>query len=145
LSLSQLDVARSVRNHFETEGYTVSTGVGRNQTSVEITATKGKDIYIIEAVGESAMHSDQTVVFAVGKIVKRMQEQGFWLHYGVALPKTDYRLLGDFEAAGFEALNLHLFLVDSLYTLIHLHPQDSIGLLSQLKQYGFVNFTPWIH
>ncbi|MCW4029616.1 MAG: hypothetical protein NWE92_08220 [Candidatus Bathyarchaeota archaeon] len=146
VALTYVDVVRSVRDYFEFQGYTVSTQLGPSGKSEEITATKDKDSYIIEAVGDSAtaqLASDGNVVYAVGKIVKRMKEKGFWIHYGIAMPKSDYKLLRDFEIEGFETLGLHLFLVENLFSLLHLHPQEAVQLLEQLKDIGIVNFNAW--
>lgn len=146
MALTYVDVVRSVRDYFEFQGYTVSTQIGPSGKSEEITATKDRDSYIIEAVGEpntSPIAGDGDVVFAVGKIVKRMKEKGFWIHYGIAMPKSDYKLLKDFEIEGFETLGLHLFLVENVFSLIHLHPQEALQLLGQLKDIGIVNFNAW--
>jgi hypothetical protein len=48
-----------------------------------------------------------------------------WSNNLMAMPKNYYKLLKGFEVGGFQALNLRVFLVDSIYTLIHLNPHQA--------------------
>ncbi len=139
MQIDQMDVVNSVREHLEKQGYTFSYSPGRYRVSVEISAYKGKEKFIVEAIGESSRSGEQGLIFALGKIVKRMKEQGFWTYYGVAVPKSYFKLLKNFEVAGFRALNLHVFLVDSFYSLTHLSPADAIELITQLQAGKIVN------
>ena len=72
-----------------------------------------------------------------------MKEQGFWIHYGIAMPKSYFKMLKDFEVSGFQTLTLHVFLVESSYLLTHLDPKETMELIQQLKANHIVNPTPW--
>jgi len=50
---------------------------------------------------------DKGIVYALGKLVERMTEKGFWIHYSIVMPKSYYELLKDFEVGGFQTLKLH--------------------------------------
>jgi len=132
-------VVNSVRQHLENQGYTVSHSVGEYGVSVEILAKRDKDTFLIDAIGETSARPGPSIVFALGKLVKRMKEQGFWIHYGVAMPKNYYKLLKSFEADAFQMLKIHLFLVDSLYTLTHLDPTETTKMIQLLKAGQIVN------
>ncbi len=127
------EVADSVRKHFETEGYQVSLSPGRHRICVDMYAKKDKDTFFVEAIGESAQPDNENIIFALGKLVMRMKEQGFWVHYGLAIPRSYFKFLRDFEAGGFQTLKIHLFLVENFYTLTHLGPQDAVELIQKLK------------
>jgi hypothetical protein len=123
----------SVREHFENKGYGVSTVSGRYGISMDISAKRDKETMIIEAIGESTRPSDQSIIFALGKIVKRMKEQNAWADYGIAIPKSYVKFLKEFELGGIRLLNLHLFIVGSFYSLTHLDPQETTVFMQQLK------------
>ncbi len=75
LLLTKTDVIASVREQLENKGYTVSYSVGKYGLSAEILAKRDKDTFLIEAIEETSSQSGQNIVFAIGKIVKRMKEQ----------------------------------------------------------------------
>lgn len=62
-------------------------------------AKKGKDTFIVEAINKSP-RKDADIVLALGKIVKRMGNIGFWYDYGLAMPREYFKFLKDFEVAG---------------------------------------------
>ncbi len=63
--------------------------------------------------------------------------------FGIAMPKSYFKLLKDFEVSGIQTLKLHVFLVESSYLLTHLDPKETIELIQQLKANRIVNPTPW--
>jgi hypothetical protein len=133
LPLDKTEVVMSLREHFENKGYSVSTVSGRYGISIDISAKRDKESLIIEAIGKSTRPSDQNIIFAIGKIVKRMKEQNGWADYGIAIPKSYVKFLKEFELGGIKLLNLHLFIVDSFYTLTHLDLQETTVFMQQLK------------
>jgi hypothetical protein len=138
LSINRMEVVNSVRKHLENQGYTVSHSLDKYGISVEMLAKRDKDTFLIEAIGEDS-GGGRGIVYALGKLVQRMTELGFWIHYSVAMPKSYYKLLKDFEVGGFQTLKLHLFLVNSLYMLIHLDPKEIVEMIQQLKAGQIVN------
>jgi len=133
------EVAESVRKHLEAEGYEVSVAPGRHSICIDISARRDKDTFFIEALGEKAQPDNQNVIFALGKLIMRMKEQGFWIHYGIAIPRSYLKFLKEFEVSGFEVLKIHVFLVENFYTLTHLDPQETVKLILQLKSGEPVN------
>lgn len=138
-----MEVVTSVKDHLENKGYTVTTSPGPYGLGEELLAVKDKDKFFIEAIGETAHKKGPSIVYAIGKIIKRMNEQGFWVHYGIAIPKNYYAVLKDFEPSGFEVLKLHLFLVENFYELVHLDPKETVELIQQLKAGRIVHLTAW--
>ena len=131
------DVVTSVKEHLQDQGYEVSTAHGKYGITIELTAKRDKDTFFIEAIGESNRKGD--IVFALGKLLKRMKAQGFWIHYAVAMPHSYFKLLQDFEVSGFETLKIHVFLVETFYQLKHLDPKETIELIQQLKAGHIIN------
>ena len=84
LSIERTDVVMVVREHFENKGYSVSTVSGKY---MDIPAKKDKDTFFIEAIGQTSRLTDQNIIFALGKTVKRIMAQSAWIHYGIAIPK----------------------------------------------------------
>jgi hypothetical protein len=141
--LSQSDIVESVKEHLKNKGYTVFYVVGKNAVSVEMSATKDRDHFVIEAIWENERPSDKSIIFAIGKLIKRMKERGFWFHYAIAMPKSYFRFLGEFEAVGFELLSIHLFLVESVYTLTVLDPKETLELINELKAGHVSTLNMW--
>ncbi len=137
--LNEAEVTVSVRQHLENKGYSVSHSLGQFGISQEIFATRDKDTFLIEAIGETSESGEENIIFALGKIVKRMKTQDFWVNYGIAMPRRYFKLLKDFEIFGFKTLNLHVFLVESIPYLIHLTPKETTDLMQQLKEGKIVN------
>ncbi len=133
------EVALSVRQHLEREGYKVSFTQERQRICVDIYAKKDKDTFFIEAIGESSQPDTHNIIFAIGKLIMRMKEQGFWIHYAIAIPRSYFKFLKDFEVGGFQALKIHVFIVQNFYSLTHLDPQDAVDLIQQLKSGQIVN------
>ena len=141
--LAQSDVVESVREHLQRKGYSVSSSVGKNEVSVEMTAVRDQDHFVIEAMWESEQPTDKNIIFALGKLVKRMNETGSWYHYALALPKDYFRFLREFELAGVELLGLHLFLVESFYTLTELDHKETVELIKALKAGNLSQLNLW--
>jgi hypothetical protein len=137
--MDQIEVARSVREHLEEKGYTVSLSTVKSRAATELLAIRDKDVFLIETVGETPTADDKNIVLAIGELAKRMKERGFWNHYGIATPRTYFRLLKNFEVGGLQALKLHIFLVDSIYASTHLDPANVVELVTQLKAGKIVN------
>ncbi len=127
------EVVLSVKKHLEAQGYEVTTSPGRHKICVDMYAKRDKDTFLIEAIGESAQSDNESIIFALGKLVMRMKEQGFWIHYGIAIPRSYFKFLKDFETEGFQTLKIHVFIVANFYTLTHLSPQDVVELIQKLK------------
>ena len=138
LLIDRNDVALSVRQHLENKGYEVSHSEGKYGVTIEIFAKKDKDTFLIEAIGESP-RKDGDIVFALGKLLRKMKEQGFWIHYSIAIPRGYFKLLKDFEVGGFETLKIRVFLVESFYELTHLDPTQTNILIRHLKAGDIVN------
>lgn len=117
----------------ENKGYEVSSSDDPYGLSVEVSAKKDRDIFLIEAIGDGPA-SGKNIIYALGKLMKRMSQVGFWLHYGVAMPKDYFKQLKDFEVGGIETLKLHFFFVDNFYQLTHLDPAQTIKLITELKK-----------
>ncbi len=143
LLLTITEIVTSVKDHLENKGYIVSQFEKKYGIGIELLATKGKDTFSIEAIGEASNKNDKNIIFAIGNIVKKMKQQGFWIHYGIAIPKNYYNLLKDFEIEGIKMLTLHIFLVENFYSLIHLEPNQTIELIQLLKAGNIVRLTPW--
>lgn len=132
------DVISSVKDHLINKGYEVSDKPDKNGITAEILATKGKDMFVIEAIADSSNFS-VNIIYAFGKLLKRMKEPGFWAHYAVAMPRNRYKELAEFEEGGFEALKIHIFLVLSFMNLTHLDPKETTDLLRGLKNGQNIN------
>ncbi|MCW3998710.1 MAG: hypothetical protein NWE93_00540 [Candidatus Bathyarchaeota archaeon] len=141
--LAQSDVVQSVTEYLQRKGYEVSAEVGKNSVSVELAAVRDRDHFLIEAIWETGQPSDWDIIFAVGKLVKRMKMQGVWFHYALAMPKDYFRFLREFELAGVEALGLHLFLVESFYTLTELDHKETVELIKELKAGNVSKLNLW--
>jgi hypothetical protein len=141
--LTQADLISSLREHLQRQGFLVSHSIDKDSLSVEIAAEKGREKFLIEAIWETEQVNSKSITFAIGKVVKRMKERGFWINYGLAIPKSYFRLLGEFEAGGFEALNLHVFLVDTFYTLTHLDTKMAVELIEGVKSGDIADLDIW--
>lgn len=136
------DAALSVRQHLENKGYEASHSEDEYGVAIEIIAKRDKEMFIVEAIGESS-HKDGDIVFALCKLLRKMNEQGFWIHYGIAMPRSYLRnylkLLKDFEVVSFETQKIHVFLFERLYELTHLDPTKTIHLIQHLKAGDTIN------
>ncbi len=132
------DVVSSVKEHLLNKEYEISHSLDKNGISAEIVARRDKDTFIIEAIGETTNH-EVTLVYAFGKLIKRMNAHDFWVHYAVAMPRSYYKELKEFEIGGFEALKMHIFLVESFTNLTHLDPKETIRLIRALKTGSIIN------
>ncbi len=143
LSLTIGDVISSIRQHLEIKGYSVTHQEDKYALSVEITAKKGRETFLIEGIWETDQPPEQSITYAIGKIVKRMRERGAWTDYGIAMPKSYFKALRDFEIAGFETLGVHLFLIESFYVLTHLHKKLTLELIQHLKEGNVSQLNIW--
>lgn len=137
-SPDKYDVVLSVRDHFARLGYEVSYSDDEQGITFELSAKKARDTFIVEVIGESA-HKSRDIVFALGKLVKRMSKRGFWYHYGLAMPRDYFKLLKDFETVGFDALKIHLFLVGEFLAIKHLDDKQTLELMQHLKAGQIIN------
>jgi hypothetical protein len=134
------DVVLSVTEALRNQGYEVSHSRGKYGVTIELLAKRDKDTFFIEAIGETPSRGGQNLVFAIGKLIMRMKEQGFWFHYGVAMPRNYFKLLKNFEVSGLESLKIHVFLVTSTYlSPNHLDPKETVELIQQLKAGNIIN------
>ncbi len=135
--LSLLEVVDSVKNHFETAKYSVATFSDKFEVGLNVKATKNKEKFLIFAVGEKEDISDiirlKELLFAIGEVLRKMEKRDLWTFYGIAIPKSYFRLLKDFEVAGIELLNFHLLIVENIWSLYHLDTKATIELIQDLK------------
>lgn len=136
--LDKHDLVLSVRNFLANNGYDVSYTDGIYDITEELSAKKSEEAFIVEAINPSDRR-DADIVFALGKIVKRMKNIGILYDYGIAMPREYFKNLKDFEAAGFDALKIHLFLVDDYLALKHLDPIQTVDLIRNLKAGQIIN------
>lgn len=143
MSLTQGDLATSLRDHLENKGYKVSTSKDSYSQSLEVTAIKNREILIIEGVWETLLPAEEVITYAIGKLVKRMKKPDPWIDYGLAIPKGYFKVLKDYEVGGLENLKLHLFLVENIYTLTHLNPKVTLELVRHLKAGNLSTLHIW--
>lgn len=136
--LDKHDIVLSVRAYLADRGYAVSYADGMYGITEELVAKKGEDTFFVEAINWSS-RKDADIVFALGKLVKRMSDVGFWFNYGLAMPKEYYHFLKDFEVAGFDFLKVNVFLVDDYLSVKHLDPKHTVELMRNLKAGQIVN------
>jgi hypothetical protein len=136
--LDKHDIVLSVRTFLVDNGYDVSYADGIYGITEELSAKKGEDNFIVEAINPTP-RKDADIVFALGKIIKRMGSVGIQYNYGIAMPHEYFRYLKDFEAAGFEALKIHLFLVDDYLSLKYIDPSRAAELICNLRAGQIVN------
>lgn len=143
MSLTQGDLATSLRDHLEHKGYQVSISKDNYAESLEVTAVKDRESLIIEGIWETLLPAEQTITYAIGKIVKRMNKPDPWVDYGLAIPKSYFKALKNFEAGGLENLKLHLFIVENIYTLTHLNSKTTLELVKHLKENNLSTMPIW--
>ena len=143
MSLTQGDLATSLRDHLENKGYKVSASKDKYSQSLEVTAIKNREILIIEGIWETLLPAEQSINYAMGKLVKRMKEPDPWIDYGLAMPKNYFKVLREFEVGGLEILKLHLFLVENIYTLTHLNSKETLELVRHLKANNLSTLHIW--
>ena len=143
LILTQGDLSTSLRDHLESKGYQVSIVEDRYNQSLEVTAVKNRENLIIEGVWETSLPPEESVIYAIGKMVKRMKEPDPWIDYGLAIPKSYFKVLRNFEVGGLEKLKLHLFLVENIYTLTHLNSKTTRELVNHLKAGNLSTMHIW--
>ena len=135
--LSLLEVVDSIKNHFETAGYNVSTFPDKFEVGLNLKALKNKEKFLIFAVGENEDNLDiprlKEILFAIGEVLRKMEKRDLWTFYGIAIPKNYLRLLKDFEVAGIELLNFHLLIIENIWSLYHLDTKATIELIQNLK------------
>jgi hypothetical protein len=141
--LTQSDIISSVREHLQKRGFTVTHSIDEFGLSVEFHAEKDRQKFLIEGVWETEPPDSRSIIYALGKIVKRMKERGFWIYYGIAIPKSYYMFLGQFEAKGFETLELHVLLVESFFVLEHLDPKMTVELIEGVKTGNISDLSLW--
>jgi hypothetical protein len=103
-----------------------------------LSAKKGEQTFIVEAINPSD-RKDADIVFALGKIVKRMSNIGILYDYGIAMPREYFKYLKDFEATGSDALKIHLFLIDDYLAVKYLDPAETVELIRDLREGQIVN------
>jgi hypothetical protein len=134
--LSLTDVVDCVKEHLERAGYTVTT-LDNNGIGVSINAVKDKENFLVEAVGKNGENSsilqEKKILCAIGELVRKMKERGIWTFYGIAIPKSFFKLFKDFEMGGIQLLDFHFFIVESLWSLYHLDSKATIELIQDLK------------
>ncbi len=130
------DVVACVKEHLERAGYNVTT-INHYGIGVSITGIKDKEIFIVEAVGESEQDSNNTsekqILSAIGEVVRRMKRREMWTFYGIAIPKGYLKILKDFEVGGIKLLDFHFFIVETLWSLYHLDLKATVELIQNLK------------
>ena len=67
LPINLIEVVDSLREYLKRKAYTFAYSFGKFMISAEITASKGKEQLIIEAIGETVRPSAQNLIFALGK------------------------------------------------------------------------------
>jgi hypothetical protein len=133
--LSLTDVVDCVREHLERAGYTVTT-LDNDGIGVSLNAVKNKENFMVEAVGdsESSVSSrEKEILYAIGELVRKMKERGIWTFYGIAIPKSYFKLLKNFETSGIQLLDFHFFIVENFWSLYHLDSKATIKLIQDLK------------
>ncbi len=143
MSLTQGDTLSSLQDHLENKGYKVYHDIDPNGLTLEVTAVRGRETFIIECIWENYLTPQQSITYALGKIVKRMKRRDPWTDYGLAMPKTYFKILRNFEDGGFEALKLHLLLVENVYQLIHLNAKVTLELIGHLKTDNLSTMHIW--
>jgi hypothetical protein len=133
--LSIADVMDCVKEHLERAGYNVTTihksGIGANLTGI-----KDKETFVVQAVGSgesSNVAQEKEILCAVGEMVRQMKDGSMWTSYGIAIPMNYLKFLKDFEVGGIQLLNLHFFVVETLWSLYHLDSKATIELIQNLK------------
>ncbi len=135
--LALAEVVDCVKNHLEIAGYNVTTLADKFGIGVNINATKNKENFAIVAVGKNKESSitiqSKEILFAIGEIVRKMKKLDIWSFYGIAIPKSYFKLLTDFEIYGVQRLDFHLFIVENVWSLYHLDSRATIELIQNLK------------
>ena len=135
--LGLAEVVDCVKNHLEIAGYNVTTLTNKFGIVMDIKAIKNKENFIIIAVGKNkeslgTMQSKE-ILFAIGEIVRKMKKRDVWTFYGIAIPKSYFKLLKDFEIDGIQRLDFHFFIVENVWSLYHLDSRATIELIQNLK------------
>jgi hypothetical protein len=131
------EVVDCVKNHLEIAGYNITTLANKFGIGVDIQAIKNKENFIIIALGKNKESSitiqSKEILFAIGEIVRKMKKHDMWTFYGIAIPKSYFKLLKDFEIDGIHRLDFHLFIVENVWSLYHLDSRATIKLIQNLK------------
>ena len=133
--MNQTEIIQKVKEHLEKNGYEVYASSNGHGKGPDIFAMKGDETFLIEAVGEtrSRRRSSQDILISIGEVVKRMEKEPTKIRYGIAMPESFTRFLKDFEFGGFQALKLHLFIINEWGSVYHLDSQKTIEFLGKLR------------
>ncbi len=130
------DVVDCVKGHLERAGYEV-TVLHNYGSGAALKGVKGKLSFIVEAVGGSrgvsGEKAEETLLYAVGEVVRRMKEREAWTFYGVAFPRGYLKFLKAFVVGGIRLLDFHFFIVETVWSLYHLDAKATIELIEDLK------------
>jgi hypothetical protein len=127
----------------ENKGYKVSVLEDKKGPSVELTAQKDRETFIIEGIWKTTHPIKESIRYVIDKATKRMVLHGPWTDHGIAIPKEYFRELKEFDAVKFERLKLHLFLVESFYALTHLNSKLTAELIEHLKANDISTMNIW--
>jgi len=98
----------------------------KNEIGVSINVIKEKENFMVEAIGEDGENSsfiqEKKILCAIGEIV-----------HGIAIPKSYFKLLKDFDIGGIQLLDFHFFIVENWWSLYHLDSKATIELIQDLK------------
>ncbi len=135
--LALVEVVDSVKNHLETAGYSVTTIQNKFGIGINVKAIKNKETFIIIAVGENkenlGIMQSRDILFAIGEMVRSMKKRDIWTFYGIAVPRSYFKIFKDFEIDGIKRLDFHLFIVENVWSLNHLDSRATIELVENLK------------
>ena len=109
----------------------------KNEIGVSINVIKEKENFMVEAIGENGENSsfiqEKKILCAIGEIVRKMKNLGLSTFYGIAIPKSYFKLLKDFDIGGIQLLDFHFFIVENWWSLYHLDSKATIELIQDLK------------
>lgn len=117
--ITEDEVKSAVKSHLERDGWVVTVAWGREH-GVDIRASRGSEMLLVEAKGEAANPPQQVNYFlgALGELIRRMSSAT--ATYGLALPDNkQYRgLVARLPPLARDRLDLAVFFVDELANVL---------------------------
>jgi len=132
--VEQAKVIQCVKERLERMGYKVDALPDGYGAGVDIFARKNGEKFFVEAAGESqTRRGDQDILICIGEIVKRIEERGFEIHYGIAIPESLSQFIRNLGIGGLQALELYLFIVYEYGLVYCLNPQKTVEYVRRLR------------
>lgn len=135
--MDEKEVVMYMHEYFRSNGWKArNISQSKEHFEIDIQAEKEGVKYIIQTKGDMPSQESFQIQYAIGQVVAEMRETGPNICYAMALPIRVAEKLWKFGIEGINALQLHLFIVESAYLVWHLNPINVIEYIRIFRERG---------